>query len=74
MLSIAQESVMVQMFAAAPVYTTTITTLYALFETLQDQIVPEDDAAVTAMVVRLCKAGYAKFLNVLEDCEMACPP
>lgn len=74
MHSIAQESVMVQILAAAPVYTPTITTLYALFETLQDQVAPEDDDVVTATVVRLCKAGYAKFLNGLEDCEMACTP
>lgn len=43
---------------------------YALIETLQD-LVPEDDAAVTAVVARLFKAGYAKFLNVSEDRKTA---
>jgi hypothetical protein len=57
--------------AAGPIMRpSTITTLYALIETLQDQVAPEDDTAVTAAVVRLCKAGHAKFLNVSEDLEM----
>ena len=57
--------------AVAPIiHPPTITTLYALIETLQDQVAPEDDTAVTAAVVGLCKAGYAKFLNVSEDLEM----
>jgi hypothetical protein len=60
------------MFAVDPrVHTPTITTLYALIEAVQDQVVTEDDAAVTAAVVRLCNAGYVKFLNVSEDREIA---
>jgi len=38
-------------------------TLYDLIEALQDQVEPEDDAAVTAAVAHLCKAGYVKYLN-----------
>jgi hypothetical protein len=43
--------------------------LYALIETLQDRVIPENDATVTAVVVHLCKAGYAKFLNVTVLCN-----
>ena len=68
MLAIAQKTATMGAFADVPiVHTPTMTTLCALIETLQDQVVPEDDAAVTAAVIHLCKAGYAKFLNVLED-------
>jgi hypothetical protein len=49
-----------------------ITTLYALIGILQEQVVPENDALVTATVARLCNAGYVKFLNVSEDREIAC--
>jgi hypothetical protein len=67
MLAIARETATMGTFAVAPmVHTPTITTLYSLIETLQDQVVPADDSVVTAAVVRLCKAGYAKFLNVSE--------
>jgi len=53
------------------VHTPIITSLYTLIETLQDQVAPEDDAAVVAVVARLCNAGYVKFLNVSEDRQMA---
>ncbi len=72
MLATTQETATMGTFAATPiVHTTTMMTLQALFETLQDQVVPEDDVAMTAAVVCLCNAGYAK-LNVLEDREMVC--
>ena len=59
--------------AVAPiVHIPTITTLYALIGTLQEQVAPEDDALVTATVARLCNAGYVKFLNMSEDREIAC--
>lgn len=68
MLAIARETATMGTLAVAPiVHTPTITTLYALIETLQDQVVPADDAVMTAAVVRLCKAGYAKFLSVSEE-------
>jgi hypothetical protein len=54
------------------VHTPIITSLYTLIETLQDQVVPEDDAVVIAVVARLCNAGYVKCLNVTEDRQMAC--
>lgn len=73
MLATTQETATMGTFAVAPiVHTPAITTLYALIETLQDQVIPEDDATVTAVVVRLCKAGYAKFLNVPENHEKTC--
>jgi hypothetical protein len=73
MLAVAEEAVTIGTFAVAPiVYTPIITTLYALIATLQDQVAREDDAAVTVAVVRLCNAGYVKFLNASEDREMAC--
>ena len=72
MLATTQETATMGTFAAAPiVHTPTITTLYALIETLQNQVVPEDDATVTAVVVRLCNTGYVTFLNGSEDREMA---
>jgi hypothetical protein len=72
MPAVAEEAAIIGTFAVNPiVHTPTITTLYTLIETLQDQVVPEDDAAVTAVVARLCHAGYVKFLNGLEDREMA---
>jgi hypothetical protein len=72
MLAIVEEATTIGMFAVDPrVHTPTITTLYALIEAVQDQVVTEDDAAVTAAVVRLCNAGYVKFLNVSEDREIA---
>jgi hypothetical protein len=72
MLAVADEAATIGTFAVSPiVHTPTITTLYALIATLQAQVAPEDDAAVTAVVTRLCNAGYVKFLNVSEDREMA---
>jgi len=73
MPNVAEEAAIIGTFAVPPiVHTPTITTLYALIETLQDQVVPEDDAAVTAVVARLYNAGYVTFLNRSEDREMAC--
>lgn len=73
MLAVAKEAATIGAFEVAPiVHIPTITTLYALIATLQDQVAPEDDAAVTAAVVRLCNAGYVKFLNVSADREMVC--
>jgi hypothetical protein len=54
------------------VYTPIITSLYTLIETLQDEVAPEDDAIVIAVVACLCNAGHIKFLNVSEDRELAC--
>jgi hypothetical protein len=55
MPNVAEEAAIIGMFAVVPIiHTPTITTLYALIETLQDQVVPEADAAVTAVVARLC--------------------
>jgi hypothetical protein len=72
MLTIGQEFATMGTRAVAPiVHAPTTTTLYALIETLQDQVVPTDDAVVTATVARLCNAGYAKFLNTSEDRERA---
>lgn len=68
MLAKAQEAATIGTLAvASTVHTPIITTLYALIETVQDQVIPGDDAAVTAAVVRLCNAGYVKFLNVSAD-------
>ena len=73
MLAAAEEAVTIRTCAVTPIiHPAAITTLYALIETLQDQVAPEDDAAVTVAVAHLCRAGYVKFLNVLEDREMAC--
>ena len=72
MPNVAEEAAIIGTFAVVPIiHTPTITTLYALIETLQDQVVPEADAAVTAVVVRLCNTGYVTFLNGSEDREMA---
>jgi hypothetical protein len=72
MPNVAEEAAIIGMFAVNPiVHTPTITTLYALIETLQDQVVPEDDAAVTAVVARLYNAGYVTFLNGSEDRDVA---
>ena len=73
LVNVAEEAVAIGMFEVDPsVHTPAITTLYALIETLQDQGVPEDDATVTAAVACLCNAGYVKFLNALENREIAC--
>lgn len=53
------------------VHSPTITTLYALIGILQEQVTPEDDALVTAIVARLCNAGYVKLLNSSADCKIA---
>ena len=75
MLAIVEEATTIGMFAVAPlVHPPAITTLYTLIEAVQDQVVTEDDAAVTATVVRLCNAGYVKFLNISEDREIAGTP
>lgn len=72
MLAITQETTTMRTFSVTPiVYPPIITTLYALIETLQDQVVPEDDAVVTAAVAWLCHAGYVKFPNVSGDREKA---
>jgi hypothetical protein len=72
MLARVEETTTIGVFAGASlVHTPTITTLYALIEAVQDQVVTEDDAAVTATVARLCNAGYVKFLNISEDREIA---
>ena len=72
MPNVAEEAAIIGMFAVVPIiHTPTITTLYALIETLQDQVVPEADAAVTAVVARLCNTGYVTFLNGSKDREMA---
>jgi len=52
------------------VHTPIITTLYDLIEALQDQVTPQDDAAVTAAVVHLFNTDYVKFLNMSGDCEV----
>jgi hypothetical protein len=72
MRAIAKEAATIGTFAVLPIaHTPTITTLYALIETVQDQVAPEDDAAVNTTVARLCNAGYVTFLNVSEDREMS---
>ena len=73
MLAITEEGTSIGMFEVTPVvHTPTITTLYALIESLQERVEPEEDAAVTIAVARLCQAGYVKVLHVPEDGEMAC--
>ena len=75
MLAVAEDTVTSGTRAIDPiVHPPTITTLYDLIATLQDQVAPEDDAAVTAAVVHLFKADYVKFLNMSGDCEVACAP
>jgi hypothetical protein len=72
MLAVVKEAATIRALAIAPImHTPTITTLYALIETVQDQVAPEDDAAVNTTVARLCNAGYVTFLNVSEDREMS---
>lgn len=69
---VAEEVVAIGMFEVDPIiHTPAITTLYDLMETFQEKVAPEDDATVTAAVACLCDAGYVKFLNALEDCEIA---
>jgi hypothetical protein len=65
MLAVAEEAVTIEALEVDPiVHIPTITTLYELIEALQNQVEPEDDAAVTAAVVHLFNAGYVKFLNM----------
>ena len=73
MLAVAEEASTIGTYTMDPiVHTPTITTLYELITALQDQVAPEDDAAVTATVVHLFNADYVKFLNMSGDCEVAC--
>jgi hypothetical protein len=69
MSAVVEESATIETFAVSPrVHTPTITTLYDLIEAFQDQVAPEDDAAVTAAVAHLFNAAYVKFLAMSEDC------
>jgi hypothetical protein len=58
MIAVEEKAATIGTFVVAPiVYTPMITTLYALSATLQGRVAREDDAAVTAAVVRRCHAG-----------------
>ena len=74
MFAVAEESATIETFAVSPrVHTPTITTLYDLIEAFQDQVAPEDDAAVTAAVAHLFNAAYVKFLNMSGECGVGKP-
>jgi hypothetical protein len=73
MLAVAEEAATIATLEVDPiVHIPTLTTLYDLIEALQDQVAPENDAAVIAAAVHLCNTAHVKFLNMSEDCEMAC--
>lgn len=51
---------------------TITTTLYDLFEAIQSEVGPEDDALVTATVMDLLASGRVKFVNTPEPMALAC--
>jgi hypothetical protein len=74
MFAVAEESATIETFAVSPrVHPPTIRTLYDLIEAFQDQVAPEDDAAVTAAVAHLFNRAYVKFLTMSGECRVGKP-